>query len=167
MTLKELSQLYWLNREIELDQKRLEVLDMEIQKDEERLSFLESTLSVPSCSNYDDMPKNIGFENKLENDVVRIIDQRESVKQKKNARSNIAATIREKQTRCLTERNRLERYISGISDSLLRLIFTFRFINGLTWAQVSEHIGMHTTEDSVKKLCYRYLKYEKESITRL
>ena len=40
MTLKELSQLYWLNREIELDQKRLEVLDMEIQKDEERLSFL-------------------------------------------------------------------------------------------------------------------------------
>ena len=40
------------------------------------------------------------------------------------------------------------------------MIFTYRFINGLTWAQVSETIGMRTTEDSVKKLCYRFLHGE-------
>lgn len=51
----------------------------------------------------------------------------------------------------------LERYISEISDSLMRQIFTYRFVNGLSWDQVAAKIGGNTG-GSVKKMCYRYLK---------
>lgn len=157
MTVKELSQLYWLNREIELDQQRLDSLDIEIAKDEEQLARLEFEASSPSGPNYDGMPKSPSYGNKLENAVVRIVELQEILTRKKALRADCAMTIQAKQLLCLTERNKLERYINDLPDSLLRLIFTYRFINGLTWYQVSEHIGMRTTEDSVKKMCYRYL----------
>lgn len=157
MTVKELSQLYWLNREIELDQQRLDNLDIEIAKDEEQLARLELEASSPSGPNYDGMPKSPSYGNKLENAVARIIELQEILTHKKALRSDCAMTIQAKQLLCLTERNKLERYINDLPDSLLRLIFTYRFVNGLTWYQVSEHIGMRTTEDSVKKMCYRYL----------
>lgn len=157
MTVKELSQLYWLNREIELDQQRLDNLDIEIAKDEEQLARLEFEAYSPSGPNYDGMPKNPSYGNKLENAVVRIVELQEILTRKKALRADCAMTIQAKQLLCLTERNKLERYINDLPDSLLRLIFTYRFINGLTWYQVSEHIGMRTTEDSVKKMCYRYL----------
>ena len=64
--------------------------------------------------------------------------------------------ISAKITQCIHERARLERYIAEIPDSLTRQIFTLRFINGLPWAQVAYSIGGNT-EDSVKKICYRYL----------
>lgn len=95
--------------------------------------------------------------NKIENAVARIWDLEESIKRKKALRSDIAMTIQAKQILCLTERNKLERYIADLPDSLLRMIFTYRFINGLTWSQVSYSIGVRTTEESVKKMCYRYL----------
>lgn len=157
MTVKELSQLYWLNREIELDQQRLDSLDAEIRRDEEHLAILEVRASAPSSPNYDGMPKGSNLGNKLESDVVRIIELQESIKRKKAARSDIAMTIQARQMLCLTERNKLERYIADLPDSLLRMIFTLRFINGLTWRQVSERIGVRTTEEGVKKMCYRYL----------
>lgn len=157
MTLKELSQLYYLNREIEMDQERLANLDAEIKGDEEQLAFFELKASSTSSPNYDSMPKSPSYGNKLENTVVRIMSLEESIKRKKALRSDIAMTIQAKQILCLTERNKLERYISDLPDSLLRLIFTYRFINGFTWAQVAYNIGVRTTEDSVKKMCYRYL----------
>ena len=157
MTLKELSQLYYLNREIEMDQVRLDNLDAEIKGDEEQLAELERIASSPSSPNYDGMPKSPSYGNKIENAVARIWDLEASIKRKKALRSDIAMTIQAKQILCLTERNKLERYIADIPDSLLRLIFTYRFINGLTWSQVSYSIGVRTTEESVKKMCYRYL----------
>ena len=157
MTVKELSQLYWLNREIESDRERLASLDEEIKRDEAQLSSLEEQASSPSGPNYDGMPKSPSYGNRLENMVINIIELQKIIERKKALRSDCAMTIQAKQILCLTERNKLERYIADLPDSLIRMIFTFRFINGLTWAQVSEHIGMRTTEDSVKKMCYRYL----------
>lgn len=157
MTVKELSQLYWLNREIEMDRERLENLDSEIRKDEAHLADLELQASSVSGPNYDGMPKNPSYSNRLENTVLQIVELQNTIERKKALRTDCAMTIQAKQILCLTERNKLERYIKELPDSLLRMIFTFRFINGLTWAQVSEHIGMRTTEDSVKKMCYRYL----------
>ncbi len=157
MTIKELSQLYWLNREIESDRERLSSLDAEIKRDEEQLSYLEEQASSPSGPNYDSMPKNPSYRNRLENAVIKIIELQKIIERKKVLRSDSARAIHAKQILCLAERNKLERYIADLPDSLIRMIFTFRFINGLTWAQVSERIGMRTTEDSVKKMCYRYL----------
>ncbi|NCC06731.1 MAG: hypothetical protein EOM30_01485 [Clostridia bacterium] len=131
MTVKELSQLYWLNREIEQDQ--------------ERLAELEHKASSPSSPNLTGMPSAKGGygNSKIERYVAEILD--------------LKAIIAAKQQQCIHERNRLERWICDVPDSLLRMIFTLRFINGLTWLQVALHIGGGNTEDSVKKACYRYL----------
>lgn len=130
MTVKELSQLYWLNREIELDQKRLAELEIKA-----------SSVSSPNLSG---MPGGSNhFSSKIERYVADVVD--------------LQMIIQAKQQQCLHERNRLERYIADIPDSLLRQIFTLRFINGLPWLQVALHIGGNNTADSVKKTCYRYI----------
>lgn len=130
MTVKELSQLYWLNREIELDQKRLAELEIKA-----------SSVSSPNLSG---MPGGSNhFSSKVERYVADVVD--------------LQMIIQAKQQQCLHERNRLERYIADIPDSLLRQIFTLRFINGLSWAQVASHIGGNNTEAGVKMMCYRYL----------
>ena len=58
----------------------------------------------------------------------------------------------------ISERDRLERYISEIDDYLIRLIVAYRFVDLLTWWQIAQRIGGNNTEDSVKKQCYRFFK---------
>lgn len=128
MTLKELSQLYYLNREIERDQERLEAL--------------RSRASSPSGPNLTGMPSGGSFDNRLERMCAEIID--------------LEAIIAAKITQCVHERNRLERYIKDIPDSLTRQIFTLRFINGLNWVQVAASLG-NNTPDSVRMTCNRYI----------
>lgn len=129
MTLKELSQLYYLNREIEMDKKRL--LELEAQ--------------AVSCSpNLTGMPRSPGISDKVGRYAADIVD--------------LKGIIEAKLQQCIYERNRLERYISEIDDSLLRQIFTYRFVNGLPWEQVAACVGGSNTPASVKMACYRYLK---------
>ena len=115
MTLKELSQLYYLNREIEMDKKRLYQLEMSLF----------------------DTPRSDILVNELRE------------------------VISEKNKQCLNERIKLERYIADVPDSMLRQIFTYRFINGLSWVQVAMHVGGGNTEDSVRKMCCRYIRKTK------
>lgn len=130
MTLKELSQLYYLNREVEMDQKRLEELEW---------------AAVPGSPVISDMPTGSHSNNsKVEELAAEITD--------------LKAIIAAKQIQCIHERQRLERYICGIPDSETRMIFTLRFINGLPWSQVAACIGVGNTSDRVKKVCYRYLE---------
>lgn len=132
MTLKELSQLYYLNREIERDQQRLEEL--------------RARASAPGAPNYDGMPKSPSFENRLDRYIAEIVD--------------LEAIIRAKITQCLHERARLERYIAEIPDSLTRQIFQLRFINGLTWTQIAFSVGGGNTEEGVRKRVYRHIGQE-------
>lgn len=130
MTVQELSQLYYLNREIELDQKRLKELEARLGPRSPRLT------GMPKGSNVTD--------SHTEQLVEKIVD--------------LKAIIEAKQMRCMRERARLERYIDTIPDSETRMIFTLRFINGLPWAQVAAHMGRGYLGESLKKKCYRYLK---------
>lgn len=132
MTIKELSQLFWLNREIELDKQKLQEL--------------EDLVSGPKSQKLDGMPHMSGYGDALARCVAEIVD--------------LKAIIAAKQQQCIYERNRLERYIESVPDSLTRQIFSLRFINGLGWAQVAACIGGGNTEAAVKKRCYRYLSDE-------
>lgn len=134
MTLKELSQLYYLNREIE--------------RDGERLEQLRARVSAPGSPGCEGMPKSPSFENRLERYIAEMVD--------------LEAIIQAKITQCLHERNRLERYIAEIPDSLTRQIFQLRFINGLTWVQIAFSVGGGNTEGSVKMICYRYINKSNE-----
>ncbi|MCQ4921544.1 hypothetical protein NE686_00480 [Tissierella carlieri] len=49
-------------------------------------------------------------------------------------------------------------YINDIDDSLVRQIFTLRYINGLEWKQVAASIGGDNTADSVRMIHNRFLE---------
>lgn len=131
MTVKELSQLFYLTREIEADQRRLDEL--------------EQAAGTPSASNLTGMPRAPhSNESKVERLAAEIVD--------------LQAIIAARQIQCIHERARLERWISEIPDSLTRQIFHYRFVECLTWVQVALHVGGGNTEGGVKMICYRYLK---------
>lgn len=134
MTLQELSQLYYLNREIERDKKRLE----ELRAQSCSLSGVKMSETPPSRASFSG--------SSIERYIAEIVD--------------LEAIISAKLTQCLHERNRLERYIADIPDSLTRQIFTLRFINGLTWLQVAYSLGGNNTADSVRMICHRYIRRE-------
>lgn len=134
MTVQELSQLYYLNREIEMDLKRLDELEGQIGPLSPKLT------GMPHGSHTND--------SQTERLVVELVD--------------LQAIIASKQIQCIHERARLERYIEGIPDSETRMLFTLRFVNGLSWRQVAcDAKGDPRFEESIKKKCYRYLKATK------
>lgn len=49
-------------------------------------------------------------------------------------------------------------FISDIPDSLTRRIFLYRCVSGMSWNKVADEIGGNNTEDSVKKIFYRYCR---------
>ncbi len=129
MTLKQLSQLYYLHREIEMDQRRLRELEAR---------------ALPGAQVITGMPHGSGVADIVGRYAAEIADLR--------------GIIEAKHQQCLYERSRLERYIADIDDSLLRQIFTYRFVNGLPWEQVAACIGGNNNAGNVKMACYRYLK---------
>lgn len=131
MTLKELSQLYYLNREIEMDKRRLQELE------------LKAVSCTPDTTG---MPRSPGVSDRVGRYAAEIADLR--------------GIIEAKHQQCLYERSRLERYIADIDDSLLRQVFTYRFINGLPWEQVAACVGGSNSAGSVRMMCYRYLKQD-------
>lgn len=133
MTLKELSQLYYLTREIEANEKRLEEL---------------TDLIGPATAKYSDMPKGpFNTESPTERLAAEITD--------------LKAILAARQIQLIHERARLERWIETIPDSLTRQVFQYRFVSGLSWLQVADCIGGGNTDAGVKMICYRYLKADK------
>lgn len=130
MTKKELSQLYWLNREIEMDKRRLEEL--------------EALATSTGTQNLDGMPHMSGYGDALARCVAELVD--------------LKAIIAAKQQQCVYERNRLERYINSIEDSVTRQIFKARFVDGLNWDDTAAALGGYNTPEGVRKRVYRYLK---------
>jgi hypothetical protein len=114
MTKKELSQLYWLNKEIEMQQKRIAELE---------------NLATSCTATITGMPRSPLVTDRLSNYIAEIVDLR-----------NLLELNLKK---CFYELNRLNRYINTIEDSQIRQIMTLRYINGLTWQQIAFRIGEH------------------------
>jgi hypothetical protein len=129
MNKKELSQLYYLNREIEQLKSRIEELEC---------------IAVSDTSRITGIPHVTGISDKVGRYVAEIADLKELL--------NLNLK------KCFYELNRLNRYIESIDDSQMRMIMTLRYVNGLSWRQIAFSIGGGNTEDSIKKLAYRYLK---------
>lgn len=163
MTVKELSNLYRLNREVELNMRQLEKLEAERDKDEELLQELRQSMGDVSSPVLSDMPKAHNVGSPTESVVLRIAQLESNIKAKRDAVLNTRVLISTRQTLCLLERKRLEEYINTVEDSLLRQIFTLRFVNCLPWEQVAFSIGGDNKGESMRQACYRYLKAHKDS----
>ena len=131
MTLKELSQLYYLNREIEMDKRRLQ--DLEVK-------------AVSCSADLTGMSHASGVSDRVGRYAADIVD--------------LKGIIEAKLQQCIYERSRLERYIVEIDDSLLRQIFTYRFVNGLPWKQVAACVGGGNTSDGCRMAVHRYLEQD-------
>lgn len=129
MTKKELSQLYYLKKEIKEQQKRIKELEA----------------AATSCSTkIDGLPSGTGVSDKIGNYAAQIVD--------------LKALLDLNLKKCFYELNRLERYIQSVDDPLIRQIIIYRFISGYSWRKIAFQIGGNNSVDSVKKRLYRYLK---------
>ena len=54
----------------------------------------------------------------------------------------------------------VEAFISGIPEARTRLVFTLRFLRGLTWKEVGDTLGQFTSAWTASKICYNYLQTE-------
>lgn len=129
MTLKELSQLYYLRKEINLHERRI--------------AEIRASLQSPTSPRLTGMPKG-GHSSPMEDGTDEII--------------RIEKMIHKLRKKCRKELAKLEKYIASIEDSQTRQIFILRFEHGLSWVQVANRMGGGNTDDGVKKICYRYLK---------
>ena len=141
MTKKELSQLYYLNREIEMLKRQLS--DLEDRQD----GCICDTVKA-SSTDYPYTLHNITVSGT--SDPQAAYNRRAEIRETK---ALISLKIEQRDI----EYGRLIRYINGVDDSLIRQILTYRYINGFNWTQVAMHIGGGNTADSVKKACYRFL----------
>ena len=129
MTKKELSQLYYLNREIEEIQRRIEELE---------------TLAKGCTYTITGMPRTKSINDKIAKYVAEIADL------------NCLLDLNLK--KCFYELNRINRYIDSVEDAEMRMILTFRYINGLPWEQVAMNISPYASGDSVRKAHDRFLR---------
>ncbi len=111
MTKKELSQLYWLNREIEEEKRKLEEL----------------IAAASGCTQKITGLPHVGGVDKTGDMAILIAEQRDLIE------------LKVKQS--VIEYNRLNRYIASVEDAQMRMILSLRYVNGLSWQQVVFHIG--------------------------
>ena len=128
MTKKELSQLYYLKKEI--------------RQIEQRINELET--AATNCTvKITGLPSGRGISDKIGNYAAQIAD----------LRSLLDLNLK----KCFYELNRLDRYIESVDDPLLRQIMTYRFINGYNWSKIAYTIGGNNTPDGLRIKMMRFL----------
>ena len=129
MTKNELSQLYFLNREIEEQQRRLQELE---------------GLATSCTQQITGMPRISGISDKVAKYAAEIAD--------------LKALLDLNLKKCFYEINGLNRFIASVEDSEIRMILSLRYVNGFSWEQVAASVSIYANENSVKQAAHRYLK---------
>ena len=114
MTKKELSQLYYLKKEIKEQQKRLSELE---------------ALATSCTAKIMGLPNGNGVSDKIANYATEIAD----------LKSLLDLNLK----KCFYELNRLNRFIDSVQDSKMRMILMLRYIQNLSWQKVAFAIGEH------------------------
>lgn len=129
MTLQELSRYYELQKRLARAEEMLE-------------SFI--TSSCLGAQVITGMPHATGVKDKVGDLAAEIADMQDKVrrfeKESRQAEREISA------------------YIDTIQDDQTRMIFRLRFLRCMTWGEVAALIGGGNSENSVKSICYRFIK---------
>lgn len=135
MTLKELNQAFWLQQEI---------TGLSRQLDEMR----EHAGSISSAG-FDNMPHGSGPKtSRTERQAVEIIELESRLNEQKAAREDALA--------------RITQYIDSLQDAKLRYFCRLRFLNGLSWEEISRQLNDRCTGGAVRKYVTRYLPLDSE-----
>lgn len=131
MTRKDLSQLYYLKREIRSDEQRLQDLKDAATK------ITQSMTGMPSSGKKSDKTA-----------IAAEIADLEEI-------------IRSKNRMCVAHYNQIMRFVAKIDDSLMRQIVVHRNVDLMKWRDIAQKIGGGNTEDSVRKAYERYMEKER------
>lgn len=134
MTKKELSQLYYLKKEIKEQQKRLSELE---------------ALATSCTAKITGLPNGNGVSDKIANYATEIAD----------LKSLLDLNLK----KCFYELNRLDRFISNVKDSEMRIILTLRYSQGLSWQQIAQNMGVLGDGSTKRKKHNRFLKLSRNS----
>ncbi len=134
MTKKELSQLYYLRKEIKEQQRRLSELE---------------ALATNCTAKITGLPNGNGVSDKVANYAAQIAD--------------LKGLLDLNLKKCFYELNRLDRFISSVKDSEMRIILTLRYSQGLTWQQVAQNMGVLGDGSTERKKHNRFLKLSRNS----
>jgi len=139
MTKKELSQLRFISKEIEILKKQIE--------EAEKLTEMHTASDVVEGSNpvWPYQKRTFYIEG------VALPDYERRVQRLRNK-------LKHRMDELIKEREKLEEYINGIQDSQIRIILTLRYVKGYSWRQIANQIGGGNTPDSVRKMHDRFLK---------
>lgn len=127
-TKKDLSQLYYLKREI--------------KNDEQRLIELESAATKITQS-FTDMP---GSGRKSDKTAIAA-----EIADLKNI-------IRNKNEMCVSHYNQIMRFVAGVDDSLIRQIITMRHVDMMKWRDIAQKIGGGNSEDGLRMAYTRFME---------
>ena len=134
MTKKELSQLYYLKKEIKEQQRRITELEAAATK---------------CTANISGIPSGKGISDKVGQYAAQIAD--------------LKAILDLNIKKCFYELNRLTRYIESIEDSEMKLIFSFRYIQNMSWYEISKNLGSLGDGSTERKKHNRFLKVSRNS----
>lgn len=76
----------------------------------------------------------------------------------KNQLEKCETALRKKEAELLELVNTVEEYITGISDSKMRRILRYRYIDNLNWVQVAVRMGKKYTADGCRMLHNRFFE---------
>lgn len=68
------------------------------------------------------------------------------------------AEIVKKIRQCSELKERINKFLNTIDDSLTRQIFYYRYVKSMSWRKVAYMTGGFNSEDGVRKISERYLK---------
>ena len=126
MTKSDLEQIYYLNRELKMWETELERVRCK------------SLVGSPLPSN----SRGSGVSDKVADRAERIIELENRIIAKRDEIQHL--------------RDEAVEYIYSIPDSLTRQIIYYRCVSLMSWRKVAYEVGGKNTEDSVKKIYYRF-----------
>lgn len=127
-TRKDLSQLYYLKREIRSDERRLQDLKDAATK------ITQDMTGMPGSGKKSDKTA-LGAE----------IADLENI-------------IRSKNQMCVAHYNRIMRYVAEIDDSFMRQIIVHRHVDLMTWRDIAQKLGGGNSEDGIRMAHKRFLE---------
>lgn len=130
MTKAELSQIYWLNKEIAMWQQKLDRLESQSLIKGQQITGMPAGGSRTTS--------------KVEEQVLK--------------REEIREHIQKLIARAAMEEARLMEYLKGVEDTFVRQIIVYRFMDLMPWSKVAQKMGAGYTSDSVRMAVDRYLK---------
>lgn len=139
MNKKELSQLRYLNREIELLKEQIEKAEQDVEANMAADTVAGSNPVWPY------QPRSFRVEGIAIPEYERRVER-------------LKKKLRRRLEELLEKREELEEFIDKIDDSELRMIFTLRYINGLSWQQIAARMGVEGDGSTQRKKHDRFLK---------